>query len=223
MARRWDALKNRILRALDDEDRSTSVATWSDSELVDYLGFALDDLANHTARQVVWEYDTTEETTQVELPDDVLAIGPVWFPDREILVKIDLDPGMLFNDETVTSSSYPQGYYEWPEGVLNLTRSLGAEETLTVFYWGYYRVPDQDEKNLDSPRWADEALYWYVIGTAMTKPGISEAMLNRFNRKQDQGDPEQNSVKKYSQYCMERYQGILNQHPVQDRTRWQQS
>ena len=57
----------------------------------------------------------------------------------------------------------------------------------------------------------------------MTKPGISEAMLNRFNRKQDQGDPEQNSVKKYAEYCMGRYQGILNQHPVQDRTRWQQS
>lgn len=220
MARRWGTLKERILRALDDEDRTNP--TWSDTELTDYLGFALDDLANHTARHVTWEYEAAGEVETVELPDDVLAVGPVWFPDRELLVKVDLEPGMLFNDITVTSTSFPQGYYEWPDGVLNLTRTLGAGETLTVFYWGYYGVPDRDEKTLESPRWADEALYWYMLATAMTKPGVSEAMLNRFNTRRDQGQPEQNPVKKYAEYCLERYHGILNEHPRQDRTRWQQ-
>ena len=216
----WKILKGRVQRALKNID--STKAKWEPDDLDDYLSFGLSALSSHTARQATFAKTPIESITQVVLPDDLMDLGPVWFPERRLLSKIDLSPGMLFESESVTTESLPYGYYEWPDGTLNLTRALEAGETLTVFYWAYWVTPETESAELPVPRWAEEALFWYMISRAMVKSGISRAQLGQWDDKRQSGTPEDNSPKAYAQWAYEQYLSILAQHPSQDRAAWVQ-
>jgi len=217
MALLWKDFRDRIRRTLDDTSASV---TWSSTELLDYLDAAMRRLALHTAREVVWSYTATADTSAVTLPDDILALGPVWFPDRELLTPIDLQPGFLFQDATITTESLPIGYYRWPGGTLNLTRALGSGDALTVYYWAYWTPVVEDTDALLVPRWAVEALEWYIVYRSLTRPGIQQAMLGQYDSKQDSGHPEHNPLEKYSKYCLLQFDRILTEYSPQDRSGW---
>ena len=218
---KWEQLKGRVLRALKAEDQTQP--KWVADDVLDYLSFALDAFSAHTARQVLWTKTAATNITRAVLPDDLMALGPVWFPDRRLLSKIDLQPGMLFESETIEADSLPFGYYEWPDGTLNLTRTLGEGETITVQYWAYWPIPANDDADLMIPRWAEEALFWYMISRAMVKSGVSRAQLGQWDTKRQSGMPEDNSPKAYAQWAEDRYRSILAEHPPQDRSLWAQA
>lgn len=222
MPYRWSDLKAKITRALDDTARAeTETPTWSNDELLDYINYALVAFADHTAQAKTYEYKATAAVSTVVLPEDFLKIGPVWFPNRRLIKPIRLEPGLLFSSTTVTTSSLPIGFYEWPEGTLNLTRELGGGETLTVYYWAHWDEVVGDDSLLSVPVWAREALHWYCLSRAMAKPGIQAAQLGQWKTRRDLGEPESNPAKAFAKYCEEKYEEVLSRHPSQDRSGWE--
>ena len=215
----WEVLRGKLLRILDDLQReSTDTPTWTDPDLLDYIDLALTAFTDHTAQEKVFTYTPTAAADYVELPDDMHTIGPVWFPLRRLLSPIKIEPGLIFASTTVSTTSSPWGYYEFPRGKLNLTRALGSGEELTVYYWSYWGSPVGSESTIEVPKWAHEALLWYCVGLAMSKPGVLAAQLNEWKTKRDSGSPIDNPAKTYAKYAREQYDIILANHAPQDRT-----
>lgn len=216
----WSTFRGQLRRALK---AVANTKTWGDDELRDYLNAGLVRFAAHTApaRRVAFTAEGGP-LTQVALPDDLLALGPVWFPRRVLLAPIAVVPDSAFPSETVTTTSLPTGYYRWPDEVLNFTQALPEGQTTEIFYWSYWPEVAEDADPLTVPRWALEALEWFVVYKAMGKHGVGQAMLGQWDTKQDAGKPEDNPLQRYAQFAWGEYQKVLADHPAQDRDGWEQ-
>jgi len=223
MTVRWEDLRASIAQMLDDTARGeTDNPSWSNDELKSYTNFALTAFADHTAQTKSKTYEAaTADLSSANLPEDLIQIGPVWFPNRVLVSPVYLEPGQTFADEEVSTSSQPVGYYRWPDDVLNLTQAVPQGESLVLFYWAYWDTVEQDGSIIKIPKWAEEAIVWHCLSRAMAKPGVQAASLGQWKQRQDSGTPEHNPGRRYAEYCFEQFDAILARHARQDRTGWE--
>jgi hypothetical protein len=221
----WKQLEAKLRGQLQDTDVSN--ATWSPDELRGYANAALDELSGHTARQRVHSLTVEVSTLVLEMPADLLALGPVSVAvpgtlEKQLMVPIERRPGGTYPPDS-SLSVRENSYYEWPVGVLNFMRSLQAGTAVSAGYYAYWPEIQTDSDVLGIPRWMEGAIYWYVLASAMYKPGIQAAQIRQYNTRRDSGSPIDNPLLEFSKYAMRRHAEILASHPHQDRSSWEAS
>lgn len=214
---KWEDLKERAIRALDDTNRSNP--TWTDADLMDYVNMALNDVSVHTAQDV--EYTTTlrEAARSMKLPNDALMIGNVlvrqnlrWYVLRRRIIEPgqDLVPTLNF-------MIYVRDYYIWPRDQINfIGGQLPAGSQVTVQYRTYYDRVERNPDEIRVPRWMEDVLLWLIQAYAMTKPGVNAAQLGQYKTRIDSGGPEDNPLLEYARYCRDQADYILRNHPAQN-------
>jgi len=219
----WTDFRARSVRMLADSDREKP--TWDDDDLRDYVNEALEDVAWHTAQLKTYSL-SLKAVTQIDLPEDFLALGPVWVTDM-LNNKILMEQARLVKGQTyavLAQSSqtmmmlYPR-YYQWPDGKLSFVSPLTA--TLSLDYYGYWDEVVDDDSQMTVPRWMLEALKWVILEKCMHKQAIGAAMLRQYNTKQDSGSPEDNPLLKQAADFHRKYEQVLASHPTQDRSGWE--
>lgn len=228
----WTDYRLRLLRVLDDLDRSAAKATWTDDDLLDYVNDGLRFLAQYEAAQATVTATLAVDTSTYSLPADCLALGPVivtgssWRRTcRPVKPKVD----SLLPDLTAPTNpaAATLTYTEWPSGTLAFTPNLPAGVELAVNYYAYWpevtvsgSSSGSAGNSLTCPRWMYEPLKWYCLAQAMAKPGASAASLGQYKTRTDAGGPEDNPLLEYGRYCEARYKDLLTEQRYQDRTGW---
>lgn len=226
MTVRWSKIKNRCLRILQDTARETQVS-WSDDDMRDYANAALTDLSVHTAQKKIWETVLETPSTVVELPGDILELGPVSIQVQglywQFLTPVTWKPGETLPTPYTFSLSV-NGYYEWPEGTVNFLYLIPAGQKLRFQYFAYWAEIEADDDVIPfRERWLEEALYWNVLSRAVTKTAIQAANLRQYNIKVDSGEPEDNPMLKMSHYFYRKYLEVLADNPSNAKAVWEAS
>ena len=233
MAIRWTPLKNRILRVLDDTERSRP--TYSDEELMDYVNSGLTTLASvHTAQECEYIITTPKVENKLVMPENFLALGPVYYQvhgRRVMLQPLKLHPGESIPaligwlaPQPVMWNSHSYGnisFYEYPAGTLNFSLPVIEGLEMHANYFGYYDRVEAETDIILAPRWAEEALIWYVQMLAMAKPSVQASMLGQYKTKIDAGSPEDNPLLKSVEHCRKMWERILSSNDKQARTGWE--
>lgn len=222
----WADLRGRLRRALQDTDLDSP--SWTNEDLADYVNAALAEISSHTARQRLFANQPGGQAlTQVTLPSDFLALGPVQASLNASLIRymlkpVERSPGVSLPSTVVVSATLVDAtYYEWPAGTLNFTRPLPASTVLSVGYYAYWPRIERETDYLGVLRWMEDALYWHSQASAMAKPGVLAATIRQYNTRRDSGSPNDNPLLEYARYAMKRYNTILAEHPHQDRSIWE--
>ncbi len=230
MAIRWTTLKNRALRLLDDTERSRP--NYTDEELLDYVNAGLNSLASgHTAQECEYVITPSQPLAELTLPENYISMGPAYYLSngrRIMLTPVRLFPGeslpALINQRFLAQQfmiSRNIAYYEYPAGRLNFAEDVLENTELHVSYFGYFDLVTDDTDLIPAPRWAEEALVWYIQMLAMAKPSVQASMLGQYKTKIDSGSPEDNPLMKSVEHCRKMWDRILASNPRQERTGWE--
>ena len=222
MSIKWSLLRNRLLRVLDDVDREA--ATYSDDDLRDYINEALVAISGHTAQEKVYTKTLDTSASNLQLPDDVLELGPVLVTngttEKYLCKPYKLRPGESLPTAPSNSGGVSQGYYRWG-GALQFLVPIPAGRTVTIHYFGYWDRVDEETDTLQIERWMEEAVKWYSLHAAMAKPARNTANLRQYATEVDAGHPEHNPLLRFAQFCLARYNQLIVDHPQQLRTGWE--
>lgn len=212
---KWSDLRARIQRVLGD-------TTFTPDDLKDYINQSLVAISAHTAHQKVYTLVNATDTVVLELPDDVLEMGPVHVVngvvENFVYTPVRLKPGQNLPPIPIGDMQMHY-YYKWGNTLNFLTPVLGGR-TISAFYFAYWDRVEADTDTIKVARWMEEPLQWYCMHLGMAKPGSSAARLRTWGTKQDSGTPVDNSPQKFAEFCLKRYQSILNDAPSQDRPGW---
>jgi hypothetical protein len=220
MSIKWSLLRDRLLRVLDDVDRN--VATYTDDDLRDYINEALVAISGHTAQEKVFAKTFEASASLLDLPDDVLELGPVLIAgsgEKYLSKPYRLKPGESLPTLTSSAGGQSQGYYRWGN-TLRFLIPVSAGKVVTIHYFGYWDRIDSETETLRVERWMEEALKWYALHAAMTKPARNTANLRQYATQVDAGHPEHNPLLRFARYCLERYNELIVDHPQQARMGW---
>jgi len=218
----WLNLRNRVLRVLDDNIRTDlTKVSFSDDDLLDAINDALINITAHTAQEKVFSTTLTTEATILQLPDDVVDLGPITINDTISIVgavKVVLGPGESLPTTTV-SGQYP--YYRWPTSQLNFPSKIPATYTVDIRYWGYWSRVEREEDVLAVDRWMEEPLKWYMLHLLAAKPAYQASVLGQYKIRSDLGKPTDNPLLEFSGYCFKRYDSKMSEYSPQDRSGWE--
>lgn len=203
---------NHIRPFLDDE----SAGDWSNAELLLYCTWALDDLTLWYPRK----RSTTlaADTESFTVPDDFFRVDLVEWKRTDyywkFLEEISRRPGYEFPSTEVDESSYPVGYW-----VIDDKLYLGrtSEAAFTLHYHAYWPVPSGDSSEITVPRWARQALAFYIGAMALIRKSIGFAKIRQWNTRTDSGNPLQEPLMPEAKFLLEQYKQIINDHvPLED-------
>ena len=222
----WGAFKTVVRRSILKDVNGTK---WSDDNLLDYVGWALDAFCAHTAYASSTTYEGDGVTYQFTLPDNVFVpleeAGLVYlFDPSDEHLPIYLQPVYTSFD---VQPSDPYGYYTWPEGTLCTTQPVDTDITLVVRHYAKYTHPLSDSDLITVPTWAHAAIAYRMGAYALAGLEIREAKISSYDAKPDTGNPEDNATRIQAESWFKRYQDELALHPKQvrvsaprDRTRF---
>lgn len=219
----WGDLRNQIRRSILND---VLLSNWTDDQVHDYIGWALDRFAEHTAlvKQVVYDdtsYDMSTATSFV-VPDDIID-------DVETTTMVEaipefddsyfLDPA----DYTQGVSPYVQStpiYWELPTGTLNISEPVGENGQLVLNYFAYYDTPlyGDDDFVISIPRWARKPVATLVGAIALENYAVQSATIDRWKDSSDSGNPEHNSLRAQQKFMLQQYEYDIARHPLQNRT-----
>lgn len=217
MAIKWSDLKARLRRLLDDSNPATY--TWTDPDLLDYVSAALDAFASHTPQRKSETFNLGAGADRFELPSDVIVIGPVQMKaDSQTfyLRPYALKPGLDVTD--VTFQAGDLGYYQWGDEIV-LVAATDVAAVVTLFYFGYWDRVTSDTSMIRVPRWAEEALLWYCVHLALSKPGVQASTLEQYKTRFEAG-VQHNPLLEYANYALKRWDAIMSEHSTTDTNGW---
>lgn len=218
----WATLRTRVRRSILGDTGTSPV--WSDDQLLDYIGWALDEFCAHTAVATSTSYPCDGETHEFVLPDNIYepitragAVALKQDEQIEYLEPIRFTPGATWPDDEPDETSQPRAFWEWPTGTLRLGFIPKDSSTLTVYYFAHWDKPTDDNSILDVPHWAEEALAYLVGAIAMSPLGVQTSNIRRWNDRLDSGTPEHNPSHRQAEFFRRMYQEVLRVHPPQER------
>lgn len=215
----WGEFRTQIRRTiLSDVSTDPDDQNWQDETLRDCVGWALLTLCAHTAVATATSFAGDGTTSAFVMPEHVFedmsqnagiyvvrgANAPVW-----------LDP-MYFTPGLSPTAS--EGFYLWPDRVLNVLPAPVIGATLYVRYFATYNRPYADSDTIDVPQWLLPALSFQVGFQALTQQAIASAMIDRFKRKPEAGNPDDNALRAQQQHLLRLYEAELARHHPQRRT-----
>lgn len=228
MAITWGAYRDQIRRSILRENESNN---WTDEQIYDYVRWALDRFAIHTAhpKEVVIEedsengYDFTTDT-RFELPDDIFESLEVSSrihvldvkQKRTYLDPIDKTPGLHPYHPSEPS------FWVWPEGYLNVNPAPGAGSQIHIEYFAYYPLPaiEDEEGVIPIPRWAEKPIATLVGAYSLESLANESANIDRWKDNTDSGNPEHNALRSQQSYLIKLYEQQLLQFTPQDRVNY---
>jgi len=240
MAIKWGVYRNQIRRSsIADPDATT----FSNEQMGDAIGWALDRFVAHTAMPKEWRLDAVsnaeldtpydlDTATAIALPED--NFQPV---DFEGVVSLISEGHEFFADPiNRTDGLHPYAvsgqsivYSIWPENVINLPSPIGASNTLRVRYFAYYPHPaipteDEPEAGIDDdilvPRWALQPIVQLVSHYLVNNLAVQSAGIDRWKDKTDSGTPEDNALRVQADFLYKQYMKALADYPNQDRVNY---
>lgn len=219
----WGELRNQIRRSILND---VLLSNWTAEQIHDYIGWALDRFAEHTAlvKQVSYtqtDYDMATET-QFPIPEDI--IGDV--ETTTMLEAIpEFDDPYFFDPVDYTQGLSPYvisspAYWEMPTGTLNISEPIGENGELVLNYFSYYDTPsyDNDDAIIGIPRWARKPIATLVGAIALENYAVQSATIDRWKDSSDSGNPEHNSLRAQQKFMLQQYEYDIARHPLQNRT-----
>lgn len=209
----WKSLRDNHIRPFVDDLTS---GDWTDAELLLYTTWALDDFTMwHPRRRVA---TLAAETESFGLPEDFYQVDLVeWQKSdyyRKFLEEVSRYPGYQFPSTDVDEDSYPVGYWV-TEDTLHLGRT--AEAAFTLHYHAYWPIPTGDDDLVIVPRWARQALTFYVAAMALIRKSIGFAKIRQWNTRVDSGKPTDEPLLPEAKFLLEQYAQIISDHvPLDD-------
>jgi len=221
----WGEFRNQIRRTFlrdDVPDEGTGEYRFGNDELRDYMGWAQDTFAIHTALVKSITYNDTlhqmVSETAFALPDDLYTGEPLDVTGR---VKVVTGSRIYYLDPIRYSDAVPyveaQGFYTMGD-TLKLTKPAGDGAELVVDYFAFYPRPIDDDDLILLPRWSEPAIGYLVAAHALNGIALQTANIRRWSAQPDTGNPEHNPVRDQSQWFFKQYDNEILRHPVQDRT-----
>lgn len=217
----WAALRSRIRRSVLADENG---AKWSDEQLLDCVGWALDRFCQHTAVASATSFSGDGSTYEFPIPgncyEPITRAGVVALSEDDkidYLEPIRLTPGTVWQDTAPSETSLPRGFMEWPTGTMRLGFVPKDGSTLTLYYFAYWDRPVEDASELDIPRWAEEAISLLTGAIAMNPVGVQASRIGRWDDKLDSGNPEHNPIHRQAEFFYRMYDEVLRRHPPQER------
>lgn len=223
---KWSTFRDVIRRSILAD---TNALNWSNEQLADYIGWALDRFALHTAlpKEIAFNaateksegvfYNMSVDTTFI-MPDDVfedLTISGMIYVTDAYGKRQYIDP--INRTDGVTPMNRNGQYFEtWGDKLL-FTQPVGASSSITVRYFAMYPMPRLDTDILNLPRWAYVAIAHLVGYYALTAPAIDSANIDRWKDRNDSGQPETNALAQQQRQMLSVYERLLENYPRQDR------
>jgi hypothetical protein len=207
----WSKLRDRTLRTLNDTDRDK--ASWTDDDMLDYINAALGAVSVHTAQEKVHEQTVAQTTTVLVLPVDCIGVKSVLLGTSTSLTLLKRAALMPGETVSLTTNSLPKNWAEPVAGqVMFFPGPVPAQALLKVGYLSNWPTIVNDDDDLPVPYWLLEALHFYMLYLSQIKPGTQAASLGQYKTKVDSGQPENNPLKAFAEYCFQQYQRVLNEH-----------
>lgn len=209
----WATIKDQARRLLKDTtpNEDTGLYKWSDTELLDFIGWSLDALCTHTAIATATSFEVNGQS--YDLPDNIYETiersGAVYTDDG--VTKHYLNP-VRFNKIPVAQT----GYYINPGNILYLVQEP-TDTNLTVLYFAYYPHPSQDSDELLTPTWATSALVYRMAAYAMMPFAARSSNIRQWGRYPDTGKPTDNPLQNQAWNFLEMWEKELSNYPVQQR------
>lgn len=184
MAVQWSVFRNYIRRSiLKDTQTDVTKRKWSDDQLMDMAGWALDVFAIHTAAITSLEIPIVSGTLAYDLPDNL-------FESPEIA-------GAVY---TVSSDSVRQYFKPYLLQPVELAYGYYVENNQLVFieepesnpallYYAYWNKPLVDSSSIDIPNWAHIAVGNLVAAFAMSPEAVPTTNIRRFAEEPEKGTP----------------------------------
>lgn len=213
----WSVVKARVRRSiLNDPDSEV----WSDEMLLDYAGWTLDAISNHTALLKTVTYTGDGDTYQHTLPTDVYLS-----PDKF---------GLVYRYDATTAEQLPTYLYPaysaydispyderaftvWPADTLETGTPTPSGVSLILRYYARWPHPEADDDDLLIPSYLEAALCYGMGVHALTWRELEEADVGSVRQKPDLGQPEQNAYRQTSKWWIQRYDRELAIIPPQEK------
>ncbi len=218
----WGAYRLQMRRSLLRDD-SQKQQRWTDENLLDALGWALDTFSAHTALPKTMVSTVDGVSSSITLPHDIYddteqtVLVRLVTPDRiEILEPIRLVPGVIL-DPPEESNSGLRGYWEWPTGTLNFGFVPEKGSRIELMYFAYYPSPESDEDILQIPRWAHLPVGYLIGAYAVLSYGVVASQVRQYADKQDSGTPEHNPLHRQTEHFLRLYRETIARYPAQNR------
>ena len=226
----WGEFVDKILRnTLRDE----GLTTWSQAQVYDSLGWALDQFSSHTAaiKEVVYSegsdgpfgspHDMSSDT-QFSVPYDnyeELSISAHIFSVDTAGIVTNYDPLVSTPGMSITSQTEPS-FIVWPENIITIDTAPGEGSELHIRYFAYHDRPtiDNADENVTIPRWSEKAISTLVGAYSLEGLGVESSNIDRWKDETDSGNPEHNALRKQQEFLMKQYDYLISQHTPQDRT-----
>lgn len=205
----WGLFRTQLRRSiLKDEGQNI----WTNPQLLDFLGWALDTFCAHTALVTSVSHPVTGVT--VALPSDV-------YDDFEFTARCYVIEGTRWipvlpeSESGVAEGEY--AYVRHTPNVLTLHRNPPANAQFHCQYFAYYALPTADTDVLTVPRWAYPALSYLVGAHALASVGVQSANISQWKDKMDSGQPEHNALRVQQEWFLSLYERELSRVSPQDR------
>ncbi len=148
MATTWGVYRGQLRRSILNDVDNTQ---WSEDQLHDYVKWALDTFAAHTALTKEWTLDADSNAllatpydmdtdTAFELPTDMYdsvdfegQVAATVNGNTYYLDPLDKTPGL----HAYHTPTHTPVYWIWPTGTINLQGPIGADGALVIRYFAY--------------------------------------------------------------------------------------
>lgn len=216
----WAAYRAQIRRSFLDD---VSEVKFTDAQLLDAVGFALEEFAAHTAVASASSFTMNGTDTTITMPDNVYSsledTGLVILTQddqRQNLEPIVRRPGDVLTG-TAWDSDDPKRYWERPRGVINFTFVPDNNATVEVYYFAAYNHPVADDDTIDVPSWALQPLACLTAAAVFGSKGALAADIGQWDQRRDSGNPEHNPLHRHIEHLRWLYDQLIARVPVQQR------
>lgn len=184
----WSEFRDTIRRNILNDTGTTQ--KWSNTELLDYLRWALRALCVHTAVATATSFTADGVAGTFPIPEN--CFEPV--DDTGAVYTVSGTSRAYLNPVKINQLQRAQsGFYVLGNNI-KLVDVPSVDTEIELYYFAYYNVPSQDTDVLTFPSWAEAALSYRIGAYAMTKYATKFANINQWNRNTDKGNPEDSSM-----------------------------
>lgn len=199
-------LKSRIVRLLGEVVVSTPSGIASSSHDSDVLMDAIYS-AYEAVLIVSWKrltFQIPQNQLLVRLPDDVYRIEGIWDNENgSFLHQLSVSSGDVRASSGIWSD-YPTGF---------VTLSDGLQSGGILYYAGRWKLPELDDDILEIPDFVHNALCLYSASYCLLPDSVSASGIRQYGVRNDSGSPEDNPVKRMSDYFLHRYDIEISNFP----------
>ena len=208
MAIQWSDFRNYVRRSILDDENSSK---WSDDQLGDMVGWALDIFCVHTAVVSSMVITPVAGTLAYELPDNLFVspetAGAVYAVSGS--TKEFYKP--FFRQQTEPAFAY----YVSPEDTINFLEV--PQNPVTIHYYGYSPHPATDTDLITVPQWSLPAIAYLIGALAMSPESVPTSNINRFREAPEKGTPLDNPMIQQQNAFLALYDNFIKRFPLQNR------